>query len=56
MAHDGHYGGGRSTKTEVLRHIALKKKMEENPMLGRGIKITKKMALVMSEDPHVNDF
>jgi hypothetical protein len=25
-------------------------------MLGRGIKITKKMALVMSEDPHVNDF
>ena len=47
--------GPKSTRAQLLRQLALKKKFEQNPFLAKRGKLTKENALRMGEDPHYND-
>ena len=47
--------GPKSTRAQLLRQLALKKKFEQNPFLAKRGKLTKENALKLGEDPHYND-
>ena len=49
-------GGARSTRSEVLRQLALKKKIAENPLLQKKFKkMTREEASALGLDPMVNN-
>lgn len=47
--------GPRSTRAQLLRQLALKKKFDENPFLAKRVKQSKDEAYLNGEDPHFND-
>jgi hypothetical protein len=56
MAIKANHGGGRSTRSEILKQLALKQKLASNPTLFRKTKkILKVDADQMAEDPLIND-
>lgn len=50
-----HHGGNRTTRTELLRQLALKQKLAKNPSLGHKVKITRGTADHLALDPLIND-
>ena len=45
----------RSNRTQLLRQLALKQKLDKNPFLAARYKISRADALSLGEDPHFND-
>jgi|TARA_B110000285_G_C14976153_1_gene539083 hypothetical protein len=44
-------GGARSTRSEILRQLALKNKMKQNPMLQKHKRLTKEEVSAVGFDP-----
>lgn len=49
------HGGHRTTRTELLRQLALKQKLAKNPSLGLKVKMTRGAADHLAMDPLIND-
>lgn len=45
----------RSNRTQLLRQLALKQKLDKNPFLASRYKISRADALTLGDDPHFND-
>ena len=47
--------GPRSTRAQLLRQLALRKKFEQNPFMTRNTKCTRDEAIRLTNDPRAND-
>lgn len=55
LAVDANHGGHRTTRTELLRQLALKQKQAKNPSLSLSKMITRRAADHLALDPLAND-
>ena len=46
--------GPRSTRAQLLKQLALRKKFQQNPFLTQHFKMSREQAFQMSNDPRAN--